>query len=102
MLFYAIYTDKLQSGFSLFYNLPIIGDGVDFIKLTLLIRCIKYIINVNKKNFVLKNFTDQPQATPYYGQDYDNITYKLGMSPILHFKFAETHKINFFRRKEQC
>ena len=47
--------------------------------LTLLIHCLKYIININKKNnFVLKNFTDQPEATPYYGQNYDNITYKLG------------------------
>ena len=37
---------------------------------------------------MLKNYTDLPQATPYYGQDYENITYKLGMKTILHHKFC--------------
>jgi len=46
--------------------------------------------------FVLKNFTDHPQATPYYGIDYDNITYSLGMWTILHYKFCiNQNKITF-------
>jgi len=45
---------------------------------------------------VLKNFTDHPQATPYYGQDYDNITYNLGMSTILDYIFCRNqNKISF-------
>ena len=37
-------------------------------------------LNIQQHDFVnVKNFTDLPQATPYYGQDYDNITYRLGM-----------------------